>query len=32
MRRSARTRRNRGNLGLILAPYRVAGVPFHRSS
>jgi hypothetical protein len=31
MRRSARTRRNRGNLGLILASYRAAGAPLHRS-
>jgi hypothetical protein len=31
MRRSARTGRSRGNLGLIRASYRAAGVPLHRS-
>jgi hypothetical protein len=31
MRRSARTGRSRGNLGLILASYRAAGAPLRRS-
>jgi hypothetical protein len=31
MRRSARTWRSRGNLGLILASHRAAGAPFRRS-
>jgi hypothetical protein len=31
MRRSAQTRRSRGNLELILASYRAAGAPLHRS-
>jgi hypothetical protein len=31
MRRSAQTRCSKGNLGLILASYRAAGAPIHRS-
>jgi hypothetical protein len=31
MRRSARTWRNKGNLGFILASHRAAGAPLRRS-